>query len=232
MIVEPNPQDQAGAHQDDSDERGRNPGKHVDVIGRTPPGGNSPLRWMVVAIPALLIVLGGYYLVSMLLTSMQQVPAVRRVAEPRPVPAKDARNPTQSETAQRRAPGETGGDRLDVEAVLKRLAAADVNAGEAAFKVCLPCHAAERNGPHKVGPNLWNIVGARKAALADFRYSQALSREGGRWSYSELARYLHDTRNTVPGTSMAFFGIKDDRRMADLLAYMRTRADRPVPLPK
>ncbi len=232
MTVEPNPQHQAGGHQDEGDRRdGGRLVKHVDVIGGTPPGGNSALRWMVVAIPALLIVLGGYYLVNMLLTSMQQAPAVRRVAQPPPAPAKDARNPT-PETAQRRAPADTGGDSFDVEAVLKRLAAADTNAGEAAFKVCLPCHAAERNAPHKVGPNLWNIVGARKAALADFRYSQALSREGGRWSYSELARYLHDTRGAVPGTSMAFFGIKDDRRMADLLAYMRTRADRPVPLPK
>lgn len=231
MTVEPNSQRQPGVHQDDGERRDGSLGKHVDVIGGTPPGGNSALRWIVVAIPVLLIVLGGYYLVSMLLTSMQQAPAMRRVAEPGPASGKDARNPT-PETAQRRTPADRGGGGFDVEGVLKRLAAADVNAGEAAFKVCLPCHAAERNAPHKVGPNLWNIVGARKAALADFRYSQALSREGGRWSYSELARYLHDTRNAVPGTSMAFFGIKDDRRMADLLAYMRTRADRPVPLPK
>jgi cytochrome c len=232
MTVEPNPQHQAGVHQDDSGGRDRSLGKHVDVIASAPAGGNSALRWMVVVVPALLIVLGGAYLVNMLMTSMQQAPAARRAVQPPPAPAKDARNPTQHETAQRRAPGDAGGDSFDIEAVLKRLAAADVNAGETAFKLCLPCHAAERNAPHKVGPNLWNIVGARKAALADFRYSQALSREGGRWSYSELARYLHDTRNAVPGTSMAFFGIKDDRRMADLLAYMRTRADRPVPLPK
>jgi cytochrome c len=75
-------------------------------------------------------------------------------------------------------------------------------------------------------------VGARKATLPDFRYSRSLRAEGGSWSYAELARYLHDTRNAVPGTSMAFAGIKDTKRMADLLAYMRTRADRPAPLPK
>jgi cytochrome c len=107
-----------------------------------------------------------------------------------------------------------------------------VNSGATVFKTCLPCHAAERNAPHKVGPNLWNMVGARKAALPDFRYSQSLRAEGGRWSYAELARYLHDTRNAIPGTSMAFFGIKDSQRLADVLAYMRTRADTPAPLPK
>jgi cytochrome c len=135
-----------------------------------------------------------------------------------------------------KAPGDRGGSEgessLNVEAVLRLLPRADVNSGATVFKTCLPCHAAERNAPHKVGPNLWNMVGARKAALPDFRYSQSLRAEGGRWSYAELARYLHDTRNAIPGTSMAFFGIKDSQRLADVLAYMRTRADTPAPLPK
>ncbi len=121
--------------------------------------------------------------------------------------------------------------RFDVEVVLKLLATADPKAGAVAFKLCAACHSAEPYAPHKVGPNLWGIVGARKAAFPDFRYSQALRAGGGTWSYRELTEYLHDTRNAVPGTSMAFFGIKDKQRMADLLAYLRTRADRPAPLP-
>jgi cytochrome c len=116
--------------------------------------------------------------------------------------------------------------------VIRLLPQADPGAGANLFKLCAACHTDDRNGQHKVGNNLWNIVGSPKAARPDYRYSQALRTAGGTWTYRELAEYLHDTRNAVPGTSMAFFGIKDSQRIANLLAYMRTRADKPVPLPK
>jgi cytochrome c len=97
--------------------------------------------------------------------------------------------------------------------------------------MCAACHTDDKGGPHGLGSNLWNVVGSPKAARPEFRYSQALRAKGGIWSYRELAEYLHDPRASVPGTSMAFVGIKDNDRMASLIAYMRTRADRPVPLP-
>jgi cytochrome c len=209
--------------------------QRVDVIGAAP-SRNSRLRWMIVIIPVLLIVLGGGYMVNLFLVSLQQAPEERRATGPRPVPAKNTENPVPSGKSARRAPkeeGSVGGETgFDVEVVLRLIPTADPNAGATAFKLCIACHSADRGAPHKIGPNLWGIVGARKATLPDFRYSRSLRAEGGSWSYAELARYLHDTRNAVPGTSMAFAGIKDTKRMADLLAYMRTRADRPMPLPK
>jgi cytochrome c len=116
--------------------------------------------------------------------------------------------------------------------VLGLLAKADPKEGASVFKMCAACHGDEKDGPHKVGNNLWNIVGSPKAARPDYRYSQALGARGGTWSYRELAEYLYNPRTSVPGTSMAFAGIRDNQRMANLLAYMRTRADKPMPLPR
>jgi cytochrome c len=231
MAAELNPPDPAGAREDSGAGPDRDAPRHVSVLG-TVPGGNAPLRWIIVIAALLLVALGGTYLLSHLIASLLQVSNVRPAVDQRPTPPKQSVNPVPSGKASRDGTGFEGESGLNIEAVLKLVPRADVTAGATVFKTCLPCHAAERNAAHKVGPNLWNIVGARKAALPDFRYSQSLRNEGGRWSYAELARYLHDTRNAVPGTSMAFFGIKDAQRLADLLAYMRTRADTPAPLPK
>lgn len=200
---------------------------HVPVIGAEP-SRSSPLRWMLVIVPLLLVVFGGIYLASMWTASLQRAPEQRRAKEQRPaVPRQDAR----------RAPAESSGvdaqeSGFDAAVVLRLLAKADPNAGASAYKICAVCHTDEKNGPHKVGSNLWNIIGSPKAARPDYRYSQALRAKGGTWSYRELAEYLHNPRTSVPGTSMAFAGIRNNERMANLLAYMRTRADKPAPLPK
>jgi cytochrome c len=55
--------------------------------------------------------------------------------------------------------------------------------------------------------------------------------QGGIWSYRDLADYLNNPRKFAPGTSMTFAGIVSNRRMADLLAYLRTLSDNPAPLP-
>lgn len=201
--------------------------RHAQVIGAGPTP-NGPLRWVLVIVPLLLVIVGGVYLLGLWTTSLQRVPEQRRAKEQRPVaPRQDARRaPTESSGVDAQESG------FDAGIVLGLLAKGDPGAGAAVFKMCAACHSDEKNGPHKVGNNLWNIVGSPKAAHPDYRYSQALRAKGGTWSYRELAEYLHNPRTSVPGTSMAFAGIRDNQRMANLLAYMRTRADKPAPLPK
>ncbi len=41
------------------------------------------------------------------------------------------------------------------------------------------------------------------------------------WNDETLARYLRDPRAFLPGNHMAFPGIKDDKEMADLLAWLK-----------
>src|SRR5262249_3598097 len=121
---------------------------------------------------------------------------------------------------------------FEVAIVLQLLPKSSVKDGEIVFKVCSACHTAERNGEHKLGPNLWDILGRPKAALPDFKYSQSLQASGGIWSYRALADYNNDPRKSVPGTSMFFVGISENQRMADLLAYLRSLSDAPRPLPR
>jgi cytochrome c len=123
-------------------------------------------------------------------------------------------------------------DSFDVKDVLARLASADLEKGAAMFKVCTPCHSDTRDGSTKIGPNLWGIIGSRKAAVPGYNYSAALQEKGGTWTYEDLAQYNYNPRQFAPGTRMTFFGIRDNQRMANLIAYLRTRADRPAPLPK
>ena len=110
------------------------------------------------------------------------------------------------------------------------LASADVGAGEALFKRCAACHTPEKGGANKIGPNLWGVVDRAKAADRTYAYSAVLKSKGGTWSYRELAGFLHDPRRFAPGTKMAYRGIANSNRMADLLAYLGTLADKRAPL--
>ena len=105
------------------------------------------------------------------------------------------------------------------------IAAADLEEGATAFRKCSACHNAEAGAKHKIGPNLWGVAGAGKAAQDGFRYSAALSGLGGVWDDAALDAFLADPRAYAPATKMAFPGIDDPVRRAAVVAWLRTRAD-------
>lgn len=115
------------------------------------------------------------------------------------------------------------------------LASADPAAGQTAFRKCTACHTGENGGPNKVGPNLWNIVNRPVASHEGFSYSAGMKAfaEGGKvWDYEHLSGFLVAPRAYVPGTAMAFGGIKNRKEEANLIAYLRTLSDSPAPLPE
>src|SRR5690554_1017414 len=119
-----------------------------------------------------------------------------------------------------------------LEPVLPLLADADLAAGEAAFRACASCHTYEEGGPNRVGPNLWGVVGAPHAHAEGFNYSDAMmERSDEPWTYEALNAFLASPREAVPGTRMAFGGIRNVQDRANLIAWLRTLDNEPEPLP-
>ncbi len=129
---------------------------------------------------------------------------------------------------EREQPEVAAAEPLDLAALL---AAADPASGEKAYSKCRSCHTIDEGGPNRVGPNLYNVVGAAKAHLSGFNYSSALAGLGGTWTYENLDAFLADPRGYAPGTKMSFAGIRSAEERAALILYLRQNTASPPPLP-
>jgi cytochrome c len=116
--------------------------------------------------------------------------------------------------------------------IAERLKVADLTKGESISKKCIVCHSFAKGAPNKVGPNLWGIVGSKPAEVPGYTFSDAMkAREDKPWTYEALDSYLTSPRTVVPGTKMTFPGLPKPQDRADLIAWLRTQSDSPVPLP-
>lgn len=119
-----------------------------------------------------------------------------------------------------------------LEPVSALLASADIAKGEAGAKACAACHSFDKGGPNKVGPNLWNVVGGPHAHVEGFAYSTAMKGlHDKKWDYEALNAFLAKPSAAIKGTKMAFAGLKNVQDRANLIAWLRTKADSPVALP-
>ena len=115
--------------------------------------------------------------------------------------------------------------------IAQLLAAADPKKGEATAKVCQTCHTFTKGGKNGIGPNLYGITGEKPAEVAGFSFSDAMQKKGGTWGYDELYTYLKAPQKVVPGTKMTFIGLPKPTDRANVIAYLRTLSDNPMPMP-
>ena len=135
----------------------------------------------------------------------------------------------QSKSAEAAAPAAFDIAKIDIGALLS---GSDIESGKKISKKCTACHSFEKGGPQKVGPNLWGIVGNKKAHLGDqYAYSKGLKEMGGVWDYQSLIQFLHKPSKYIKGTKMSFAGLAKQDQLGDILLYLRGLSENPMPLP-
>lgn len=105
---------------------------------------------------------------------------------------------------------------------MELLATADAKVGAKVFKKCTACHSAESGAKHKIGPNLWGIVGHPQGKADGFTYSGAVAGLGGKWTMEELDKFIADPKGYAPGTKMTFRGIPKNSDRAALLVFLES----------
>ena len=101
----------------------------------------------------------------------------------------------------------------------------DLEAGEKAFRKCLACHAIGEGAQHRTGPNLTGVIDRPAASMEGFSYSAAMTKAGGEglvWTHESLGHFLQNPRKALPGTKMAFPGVRNPSEIKDILAYLGT----------
>jgi cytochrome c len=97
-------------------------------------------------------------------------------------------------------------------------AAADGAHGKVVFQTCAACHS---DKPDAIGPSLRGVYGRKSAALADFRYSNAMMRANLTWDDANLKAYIKDPQAKVKGNRMPFGGLSSDADIDDVIAYLK-----------
>jgi cytochrome c len=99
--------------------------------------------------------------------------------------------------------------------------AQDVAEGEKSFRKCMACHAIGEGAKNKVGPELNGLDGRHSGEAPGYNYSEANKKSGITWNEVTFLEYIKDPRAKIPGTKMAFAGIKKESEAKDLWAYLK-----------
>jgi cytochrome c len=119
------------------------------------------------------------------------------------------------------------------ESIIPLLASADAAKGQAFVQQqCAACHTLNQGGANGVGPNLYGVLGGPMFAHAGFSYSDAVKAKAkGNWDYDSMNAWLTSPSSFASGTGMSYAGIHNPQTRADVLAYLRTLAASPLPIP-
>jgi cytochrome c len=98
--------------------------------------------------------------------------------------------------------------------------AQDVAAGKTSFNKCMACHRIGEGAKNLVGPELNGLDGRKAGTVEGYNYSDANKNSGITWNEAQFKEYIKDPKAKIPGTKMAFAGIKNDKEINDLWAFI------------
>ncbi|AWM85378.1 cytochrome c family protein [Microvirga sp. 17 mud 1-3] len=99
--------------------------------------------------------------------------------------------------------------------------AQDAAAGEKVFAPCKACHQIGETAKNAVGPELNGVIGRKAGSVEGYNYSAANKNSGLTWDEATFREYIKDPKAKVPGTKMIYAGLKDDKKIDDLIAYLK-----------
>lgn len=93
--------------------------------------------------------------------------------------------------------------------------------GQRQFLQCRACHTLKAGEPHRTGPNLHGMFGAKAGTRPGYSYSAVLAGANLTWTDDALDHWLENPTTFLKGNRMAFAGVRDPQRRAALIAYLR-----------
>lgn len=100
-----------------------------------------------------------------------------------------------------------------------------VDKGEKVFKKCKACHMVGDNAQNKVGPELNDLFGRTAGGLDTYNYDKAMTEAGANglvWTPASFDEFIKNPKKMIPGTKMGFPGLKKDKDVAAITAYLMT----------
>jgi len=99
--------------------------------------------------------------------------------------------------------------------------AQDAANGEKVFAQCRACHQVGPTAKNAVGPHLNGLFGRTAGSVEGYNYSPANKGSGITWDEAVFKEYIKDPKAKIPGTKMVYAGLKDEKRIDDLTAYLK-----------
>lgn len=105
------------------------------------------------------------------------------------------------------------------------MAAADERLGQQLSRSCTTCHSAGKDAAHKVGPNLWGVIGRDVASAPGYKYTTILTSRRGTWTPEALHQYFIEKRGFRPGSHVVFLRLRTLEQRAALIAWLASLED-------
>lgn len=109
--------------------------------------------------------------------------------------------------------------------------ALSVDVGPPVFRECKVCHSVLENGPTRVGPTLYGVLGRKVAGVVGFSYSSVMKKQDFVWDRKSMDRFIKNPKEMIPGTYMAFAGMGDPQQRAEIIDFLNKLSPNHQPPP-